>query len=73
MPPYPPKPLAGYVLGKGYEKIWKERKEAPRQESLFGAKSGIAASLGMFLLSCLVVPPGWWPRFSTVPAIHTRF
>jgi hypothetical protein len=50
MPPYPPKPLAGHVLGKGSEKLWKERKEAPRQESLFGAESGIAPLSECFYL-----------------------
>jgi hypothetical protein len=56
MPPYPPKPLAGHVLGKGSEKLWKERKEAPRQESLFGAESGIAPLSECFYLVVWLFP-----------------
>jgi hypothetical protein len=64
MPPYPPKPLAGYVLGKGYEKKGKREKKPPGKNRSLTPSRALQPLLECFYL---VVPPSWRARFSTVP------
>jgi hypothetical protein len=53
MPPYPPKPLAGYVLGKGYEKKGKREKKPPGKNRSLTPSRALQPLLECFYL---VVP-----------------
>jgi hypothetical protein len=49
MPPYPPKPLAGYVLGKGYEKKGKREKKPPGKNRSLTPSRGLHLSWNVFI------------------------
>ena len=75
MPPYPPKPLAGHVLGKGYEKKGKREKKPPGKNHSLTPSRELHLSWNVFIrlfphvwinAHLLVTGPGTW-LFVCVP------